>query len=98
MARLGAVVTGVDPVESSIVTAEEHARADPAIADRISYRCCSMEELLGEEFDCVVVSEVVEHVTEKETFLSQVSQLVKVSLPGLFIVNTFTLFVIIHGN
>ena len=74
-------MTGIDPVESSIAIAEQHAGSDPAIAGRISYRCCSIEELLTEPdvaFDCVVVSEVVEHVSEKELFIQQLSQLLKV--------------------
>jgi hypothetical protein len=30
-------------------------------------------------FDCVVTSEVIEHVTEKESFISAISNLMKVS-------------------
>lgn len=52
------------------------------VADRVQYRCTTVEELADKEpesFDCVVASEVIEHVTDKDTFISASSQLVKVS-------------------
>ena len=82
LACLGTTVTGIDPVEESIAAAQQHSGSDPAISDRIKYLCCSTDQLLAANpetmFNCVVASEVIEHVTKKRTFLQEVSQLVKV--------------------
>ena len=79
---LGATVTGIDPVEESIAAVQQHSGSDPAVSDKIKYLCCSTDQLLAANpetmFNCVVASEVIEHVTEKRTFLQEVSQLVKV--------------------
>ena len=51
------------------------------VADRVQYRCTTVEELADKEpesCDCVVASEVIEHVTDKDTFISASSQLIKV--------------------
>lgn len=82
LARLGAEVTGVDASARNIHAALRHARHDPMVADRVQYKCTTVEELADEEpesFDCVVASEVIEHVTDKDTFISASTQLVKVS-------------------
>lgn len=77
LARLGADVLGVDPVENSIGTARLHSSSDPELRGRLRYRPCTVEELLGSEeeekggdgpFDAVVASEVVEHLADLETF------------------------------
>lgn len=52
------------------------------VTDRVQYKCTTVEELAAKEpesFDCVVASEVIEHVTDKDTFISASAQLVKVS-------------------
>ena len=82
LARLGAEVTGVDASSRNIHSALRHACHDPMVADRVRYKCTTVEELAEEEpesFDCVVASEVIEHVTDKDTFISASTQLVKVS-------------------
>ena len=82
LARLGAEVTGVDASARNIHAALRHAHHDPMVADRVQYKCTTVEELADEEpesFDCVVASEVIEHVTDKDTFISASTQLVKVS-------------------
>ena len=38
LARLGADVIGIDPVETNIFCAREHAKKDPSLADRLNYR------------------------------------------------------------
>ena len=51
------------------------------VVDRVQYQCTTVEELADKEpetFDCVVASEVIEHVTDKDTFISASSQLIKV--------------------
>lgn len=89
LARLGANVLGIDPVEDSIGTARLHSSYDPDLRGRVSYRACTLEELSseGEEgdkkqgedhFHAVVASEVVEHLADLETFAFCCSHVLKV--------------------
>ena len=67
----------------NIHAALRHASHDPLVANRVQYKCTTVEQLAEEEaesFDCVVASEVIEHVTDKDTFISASSQLIKVGL------------------
>lgn len=81
LARLGADVLGIDPVEDSIGTARLHSSFDPDLRGRLRYRACTLEELSAEAeeeggdgeqgtglFDAIVASEVVEHLADRETF------------------------------
>lgn len=81
LARLGAEVLGIDPVEDSIGTARLHSSYDPELRGRVRYRACTLEELSEEEeeqggdrgqgaglFDAIVASEVVEHLADREAF------------------------------
>uniref|UniRef100_UPI00358EDD0D ubiquinone biosynthesis O-methyltransferase, mitochondrial isoform X2 n=1 Tax=Myxine glutinosa TaxID=7769 RepID=UPI00358EDD0D len=80
LARLGASVTGVDPVRESIGVAKTHAAQDPALKDKLKYLCGAVEDLLPEQsetFDGVVASEVLEHVVQKQAFLDCCGSLVK---------------------
>ncbi|KAL1775854.1 ubiquinone biosynthesis O-methyltransferase, mitochondrial isoform X1 [Sigmodon hispidus] len=72
LGRLGASVTGIDPVAENIKIAQHHKSFDPVLDKRIEYQVCSLEETVnetGEVFDAVVASEVVEHVIDLETFI-----------------------------
>ncbi|XP_064412336.1 ubiquinone biosynthesis O-methyltransferase, mitochondrial isoform X2 [Latimeria chalumnae] len=72
LGRLGALVTGIDPLENNIRTAELHKSFDPVLNERIQYVACSLEEMAekaAETFDAVVASEVVEHVMDVESFV-----------------------------
>ncbi|XP_069462507.1 ubiquinone biosynthesis O-methyltransferase, mitochondrial [Ambystoma mexicanum] len=72
LSRLGAVVTGIDPLENNIRTAELHKSFDPDLDKRIQYRACSLEDIVDEAtevFDAVIASEVVEHVGDQESFI-----------------------------
>ena len=54
---------------------------DPELASRIEYSCMTLEEMREEEregFDCVVASEVAEHVDDLSLFLHLLSSSVKV--------------------
>ncbi|XP_069344379.1 ubiquinone biosynthesis O-methyltransferase, mitochondrial [Eulemur rufifrons] len=80
LGRLGASVTGIDPVEENIKTAQCHKSFDPVLDQRIEYRACALEEIVEDTagtFDAVVASEVVEHVLDLETFLQYCCQVLK---------------------
>lgn len=72
LARIGARVVGLDACKENIEAAEAHAALDPGLADRLSYQCSTVEEHASgveEPYDCVVASEVLEHVDCQEVFL-----------------------------
>ena len=65
--------------------AKSHAELDDEIRDNIQYECATVEELLtrdGLKFDCVVASEVVEHipVADQRAFILNCCKLAKVSM------------------
>ena len=75
MARLGAIVTGIDAEQRSVTIAQAHARKFGLV---IRYLCALPEDLLHAEeppFDAVVSMEVVEHVSDPSAFLSVCSDL-----------------------
>ncbi|NBC20191.1 MAG: bifunctional 2-polyprenyl-6-hydroxyphenol methylase/3-demethylubiquinol 3-O-methyltransferase UbiG [Alphaproteobacteria bacterium] len=76
MARLGAKVTGVDASEANIKTAITHAGQSGLDID---YRAGTAEQLLEADeapFDIILNLEVVEHVADPRTFLSDTARLV----------------------
>ena len=87
--RLGAIVTGIDASDKAIEIAKEHSlksRLD------ITYKCTNTSELIASKkdnfiskFDIVIASEVIEHVNNREKFLSDIS---KLSRPGGLIIFT----------
>ncbi|XP_075453626.1 ubiquinone biosynthesis O-methyltransferase, mitochondrial isoform X1 [Ascaphus truei] len=80
LGRLGAAVTGIDPLEDNIKTAELHKSFDPVLDRTVQFKCCSLEELVEETveaFDAVVASEVVEHVIDLESFIQSCYQVLK---------------------
>lgn len=82
LARLGAFVIGVDPVEESTKIAQLHLEEDPVIVPRVKYITGSVEDLVpteAEQFDAVVSSEVIEHVADLKTFIDSCCKLVKPS-------------------
>ena len=76
LARLGASVTGVDPSETNIEAARQHAGQSGLAID---YRCTTAEALVeaGEEFDIVLAMEVVEHVADVPLFVQSCADMVK---------------------
>ena len=87
--RLGANVTGIDASQSSINVAKEHS-----INSRleIHYECISTSKLIESKkekvinkFDLVVASEVIEHVKNRKSFLSDISNLCR---PGGLVIFT----------
>ena len=82
MARLGALVTGIDPSPRSI----EIARAHGVLAGlAIDYRTTDVEALgeAGERFDVVLAMEVIEHTTDPDLF---VCELADITRPGGLVV------------
>jgi 2-polyprenyl-6-hydroxyphenyl methylase / 3-demethylubiquinone-9 3-methyltransferase len=76
LARLGAVLTGIDPVADSAGVAQAHARS---LNLDIDYRCATAEDLAreGRAFDMVIASEVIEHVADVKSFLMTCRSLCK---------------------
>lgn len=91
LARLGANVVGIDPSLENIEVAKEHASGRKDELDygsRLVYFAKTVEDLVneselqqGEEqlFDAVVASEVVEHVSNRDTFVESCLRLAKSS-------------------
>jgi 2-polyprenyl-6-hydroxyphenyl methylase/3-demethylubiquinone-9 3-methyltransferase len=62
-------------------------RLDPTLASRVTYRHTSVEDLAatGAFFDCVIASEVLEHVADLDAFLAASAAVVR---PGGALVAT----------
>lgn len=63
--------------------ARQHAAQDPDVRERVRYECSSVEAFVdsgaqGRQYDAVVASEVVEHVADLRSFVSEQCKLVKV--------------------
>ena len=84
MSRLGAKVTGVDADAGGIAAAERHAQE---MGLEIDYRIGAAEELAAEnrQFDAVIASEVIEHVSDRPAFVAALGDLVR---PGGVVVIT----------
>ena len=85
MARLGAIVMGVDAAARNIPVAEAHARQ---VGLDIDYRSGTAEDLVerGEEFDVILNMEVIEHVLDPQTYMRACQKLLKPG--GLMICST----------
>ena len=70
LARLGFQVTGIDVHGPSI----EHARQMGADITNLSYVCGRVEELKSPPYDVVILSEVLEHLSEPRLLLSAALQ------------------------
>ncbi len=75
LARMGAIVTGVDASAANIKTASVHAQENDVA---ITYRHGTAEDVLAEgaRFDVVLNMEVVEHVADVSAFLTTSAGLV----------------------
>lgn len=76
LARLGATMWGIDPSETNVAAAKQHAEQSDLAID---YRCTTAEALAekGEMFDIVLAMEVVEHVADVPLFVKSCAALVK---------------------
>ena len=86
MTRLGAIVTGIDASEMAIQSAIAHSRKSRLDID---FKCMSTGDLikssLDNQFDIIIASEVIEHVSNRALFLSDIAKLCK---PGGLVVFT----------
>src|SRR6185437_11701919 len=69
LARLGAEMVGADPSDENIAAARAHAESAGVAVD---YRATTAEDLAAakERFDVVLAMEVIEHVTDVDSFVS----------------------------
>ena len=76
-------------VQDNVIVAQTHLNSyskkanDSKILDRLRYVNCALEDLTLSEtnfeyYDAIVMSEVIEHVDNVETFLNNASKLLKV--------------------
>jgi polyprenyldihydroxybenzoate methyltransferase/3-demethylubiquinol 3-O-methyltransferase len=83
LARLGAIVTGIDASSSNVEIAKLHASKDArlSLSSSPTYRHVMAEDLLAEtgpnQFDVVCAMEVIEHVKSPRLFLETLANLVK---------------------
>lgn len=80
-------VTAIDPTPSVLSVAKAHARKDPLLAKKLSYKQSSIEQLEipaeGKGYDIVSLFEVIEHIDDPGAFLDKVRPFVK---PGGWLV------------
>ncbi len=86
LARLGADVTGLDPLKDTIACAQDHAAA---MGLSITYLAYPIEDLPAEcgSFDLIIASEIIEHVTDPDGFLKACAE--RLSPTGGLVVTTF---------
>lgn len=84
LARLGAEVTGIDPLEETIHGARAHAQA---MGLKITYLPCSIEEINLPLFDVIIASEIIEHVANPDHFLTACAE--RLSPNGGMVITTF---------
>ena len=86
MSRLGAIVTGIDASKMAIQSAIAHSRKSRLDID---FKCMSTGDLikssLDNQYDIIIASEVIEHVSNRALFLSDIAKLCK---PGGLVVFT----------
>jgi 2-polyprenyl-6-hydroxyphenyl methylase/3-demethylubiquinone-9 3-methyltransferase len=83
LARLGAVVSGLDAAEENIAVAKDHADSAGLVVD---YTCGEIAQLNLGQFDLVSAMEVIEHVADKRAFIGALISALKPG--GLLIIST----------
>ena len=79
LAKLGANVIGVDPTAEAIAEAERYKREDMGpISGSLDYKVGLAADIQG-QFDLVVASEVIEHTSNPQQFLRELSERLKPS-------------------
>jgi len=82
LARLGAMVTAIDPAEALIGAARDHAAAQGIAID---YRAAAVEEVEG-RFDLITAMEVIEHTADPAVFLKLLAR--RLAPDGLLLLST----------
>ena len=78
MARLGALVTGIDVTKSSIEIAKIHAQNSRLNINYINTDISSfLKKNSSKKFDLVIASEVIEHINNRNLFFKEISKLLK---------------------
>jgi len=90
LARLGANVVGIDTSNECLQVAQKHRDSSvDNFEDNLQYVECPVEDLVtigALKFDCVVASEVIEHIPDPKSFLKNCCDLIKPG--GSLIVST----------
>lgn len=85
-------VTAIDPTPDILSVAEAHARKDPLLAKKLSYKLASIEQLEvpaeGQGYDIVSLFEVIEHIDDPGAFLDKVWPFIKPG--GWLVMSTIT--------
>ena len=75
LSKLGATITGIDPLKDNIEVAKIHSKE---MNLNINYMCCSPDNLnLKSKFDVILNMEVIEHVLNVNLFIQNCSKLIK---------------------
>jgi 2-polyprenyl-6-hydroxyphenyl methylase / 3-demethylubiquinone-9 3-methyltransferase len=82
LARLGALVTGIDASPEVIAVAREHASM---MGLEIDYRASDIQQLHG-QFDLITAMEVIEHVANPAAFVNALARLL--APDGLLVMST----------
>ncbi len=88
LTRLGGSLTGIDASTGAVAAATAHAKAEELTID---YRCLASEELAAMPnyhgyFDVIYASEVIEHVSDINSFASSIAQML--SPNGVVVITT----------
>jgi len=83
LARLGAIVTGIDAAAENVAAARSHAGGQGLAID---YRTGELDQLGGATFDLVISMEVIEHVADPAAFVAGLAA--ALAPGGLLIVST----------
>ncbi|KAF5307549.1 hypothetical protein FQR65_LT06905 [Abscondita terminalis] len=89
LAKIGGIVHGIDPCSEVVTVAKQHATLNPGLTN-LAYYFTTIEKQAqhnSEEYDVVIASEVIEHVTEKVEFLKNCIKCLKPG--GSIIITTF---------
>lgn len=93
--QAGAIVTGLDAAADVIECAKLHAKTSEIFSDNLNYVCDTIENFCEkniEQYDAVVASETIEHVTAPDLFLKSCVKTLKVDIKQTYKRMTMTVF------